>query len=119
MIDDPVEQSEQGLILELAPVYLFEHPVVDRLEVALDVKEQCVRPLAGQGLQTLHGRVDAPAPATREGVVDQPPIEYRIEYIANRVMHYPVPIGGRADPPQLRLAHEKCPVRLHPVAPVA
>ena len=98
MIHDAVQEVEQLTILELAPVQPLEYPVVDRLEVPLDVAEQGVGVLACQILHAPHARMDALSPSARECIGDQASIEEWVEHVADCVMHDSIPIVGRADP---------------------
>ena len=116
VVDDPVQQAQQGRILELAPAERLQGLVVDALEVPADIAQQVVGELPGALLQTPDRSVGALAPPAGIRIIDQAGLQDRVQHGADRVLDNPVPEMGGADPASLGLADDEGPVGTHPVA---
>ena len=97
VVDDPVHQPEDIGVFDLAGDQVLEDGVVDRREELADIRLQDVAVTAGELLAAVHGGVGALALAAGVAVVDERPLEDRLQHAGQGVMHDPVPERGGAD----------------------
>jgi len=92
--------------------------VVDAGKEQADVSLQYVPEAARVFGATVQSAVRPFAYPVRVGIEDERPFEKRLDDVAQRVVHYPVPVGRRADEAARRLVDGEGAVRPRPVTPL-
>ena len=97
VVDDEPDQLEHMRVLDLASDQPFEDLMVDGGEEFPDIGLQDIPVTTGKLLAAIHGGVGPLSLAAGVAVEDERPLEDRLEYAGQGVMHHPVAEWRRAD----------------------
>lgn len=111
VVDDPTDQPQHVLVLDLAGDQTLRDLVVQRREELLDVGLQDVAVAAGELLAAAHGGVRAFARATGVGIRDERLLVDRLQHVHEGVVNDAIPVRGRADLPLLGFVDVEAAVR--------
>jgi len=113
-----LQKPHQGVVGHIAPQDRFQEPVVNALEIPLDIQMQRIGRGPQKMLRAIQRRL-GPLPASAGiTVVDEHPVEGRFDDIMDRMVHHPVPERGRRDYPGLGVLNFKQRIPPMPVAPL-